>query len=42
MVDDVKSNGGMVFSELELLESRLKFRGPGRGDSEGGCEREER
>lgn len=36
MVDDVKSNGEMVFRELELLESRLKFRGPGTGDSGGG------
>jgi len=37
VVNDVMSNGEMVAgkAELELREAALKFRGPGRGDSEG-------
>lgn len=37
MVNDVTSNGEIVAgkAELELREARLKFRGPGTGDSEG-------
>jgi hypothetical protein len=34
-MNDVKSNVEMLLlEELELLESRLKFRGPWTGDSE--------
>jgi len=34
-MNDVTSNGEMVVgSELKLLEARLEFRGPWRGDSE--------
>ena len=39
VVNDVKSNGRMLFGELELRKAMLKFRGPGTGDSEGGEER---
>jgi len=38
-MNDVKSNVEvLLLEELELLESRLKFRGPGTGDSEVGIE----
>lgn len=41
MVNDVTSNEEiLLFEELELREARLKFRGPGAGDSEEGVEEE--